>query len=124
MSTELIVLTDQPMRKALNSRNNIPLQELRVDRFCGPPSLDPRRCLSLIIGREGHMDQECILLTKAQATVLRDVLTENIVDWEGSKPLPLDKIYEIADSISVEEDAIERNENISYSDIARDGRWA
>lgn len=77
MSTELITMTDDPYKNATD--NHIDRQEISLLRFAGPGTMKDRRCLSILIRREGSMDGEAIFLTRSQAHVLRDVLTDHIL---------------------------------------------
>jgi hypothetical protein len=85
MATELIEMTDDPFRNACNSHSFGNLQEIRLVRTCGPSTMKDRVCLQLSVGQEGSPNQEIIFLTRTQAHVLRDILTEHILYGQESE---------------------------------------
>ena len=94
MSTELIKLTDRPYRKAgvhgyasgiafAHQRDS----EISLIRFCGPELLKNKVCLSICITdmANNETSQAAIQLTADQVTVLRDVLTQEIINYGRNK---------------------------------------
>ena len=79
MSTELIRLTDDPYKNYCDS--DIDRQEISLIRFCGSGNMRDRLCLNITVRRDGSNDGECIYLTRSQATVLRDILDQEIVEY-------------------------------------------
>lgn len=79
--TELITIDDTPFRNSLNFRDPAPDQQLTVERFCGSANLDDRVCVHLFIRPAGSHGGQSICLTRAQATVLCDVLTQEVLNY-------------------------------------------
>ena len=88
MSTRLITINDTPIRAAhvhgfasALANHHEKRQEISITRLAGPAKMGDRICVGILVRQEGSNDGQYIVLTRTQAEILRDVLTENIINY-------------------------------------------